>query len=141
MSYKITVADIIEFFEQNQHSSKAWYFSDEGAKQAVEELTRLRAQLAERDAMLAECSVALAYYANSQDIYQDKRVAEYAAQVLDKIPATAQANEKIIAAADAYDSAISEMEREHKRPDLYFTQHSTLLPLRQAVREKKDLKP
>jgi len=41
---------------------------------------------------------------------------------------------EVIEAAREYDTAISKMETEHNRPDLYFTQHTTLLPLRRIVR-------
>jgi hypothetical protein len=40
----------------------------------------------------------------------------------------------LIAAAKQYDEAITAMEKKHGRPDMYFTQHSTLYKVREITR-------
>ena len=40
----------------------------------------------------------------------------------------------LITAAKQYDKAITAMEKEHGRPDMYFTQHSTLHKVREIAR-------
>jgi hypothetical protein len=48
--------------------------------------------------------------------------------------------QELIDAADDYDAEITKMEKEKGRPDMYFTQHSKLLPLRKAIRTLRDLR-
>jgi len=43
----------------------------------------------------------------------------------------------LLDAARAYDAAMTALENEHGRPDLYFTQHTTLTPLRVNIRKIK----
>jgi len=41
---------------------------------------------------------------------------------------------QLVEAAKLYDQAITKMEKEHGRPDMYFTQHSTLHKVRELAR-------
>jgi hypothetical protein len=147
MSDKITIEDIIEFFEQDQKSIEAWSFTDEGAKQAVEELTRLRAQLAERDAMLAGCVRALEAIALPPDTLPSARdnprmvdnfwyPRSLAREILASLPATTKANAKIIEEAEEQQHIFSCIP--YTSPEDY---DEACRRTNEAVRAKRELKP
>jgi hypothetical protein len=62
-TYKETLIEVARFFEQNMRSSQAWYFNEDACRNIAkmlrskhEELETMRAQLAEKDAMLRKCA-------------------------------------------------------------------------------------
>jgi len=107
-----------------------------------EELTRLRAQLQERDVKLATCTEAFDYVLNTPQTDPDwiRNVWGVCYRAKASLPATAKANAKIIAAAphllDQLAIGAFIDSNGHK-----LAMNKAFIEFSEAVREKKDLKP
>jgi hypothetical protein len=163
MSDKITIEEVREFFKETCdrfpdsrsdttiRGSRNLLTLEQGAKVASfaikqhEELTRLRAQLQERDAQLAECIkgfekidtvlLSLAGQQRTTKVKSElKDIENICTEIRSSLPATAQANAKIILAAE-------EQEREFNAPNGVGEYILACSNTNQAVRDKKALKP
>ncbi len=109
-----------------------------------EELTSLRAQLAERDAALSECVKAFRYVLNTPQTDPDwiRNVWGVCYRAKASLHATAQANAKIIEAAEEQELASSKMGNEFGCGfGAQISLSEACERTNQAVREKKELKP
>ena len=119
--------------------------SDVQKKSTADGVRLLVEQLAERDAALAVCTNALALYANGKDIYQDERIADYAAEVLANLPESAKQAAKVLEAAVELMEATDECESRLLAPvydsgayaDSSAAEGTAFDNLRQAVRGMK----
>jgi hypothetical protein len=107
---------------------------DDFARETVE----LEEKLAERDAILAECVNSLIAvvpmakgYAYNSPVGNNLQMVRDAETLIDRLPATAKANAKIIAAAEEHET----------NPHPYHANGAYLCAVCQAVREKKEMKP
>ncbi len=125
-----------------------WALSTSELSLMHEELTRLRAQLAERDAMLADAADCIEswgayageYFQKKHDLAGDIRKFREFAKIAD---ATAQANAKIIAAAEEQERAHSIAENCASFDDEFESAEfaEACIKTVMAVREKKELNP